>query len=66
MNQKAKTDSRKQRRARTAGYAIASLGFLMILGNALNYLLEWGHQMVPLMIIGLVLVVTGMNLSRKV
>ena len=43
---------------------MAGIGFLMILANAINYLLDWGRQMTPLMIIGLVLVVTGMNLSR--
>jgi len=44
---------------------MASIGILMILANALNYVLDWDRQMTPLMIIGLVLVVTGMNLSRR-
>ena len=44
---------------------MAGVGFLMILINALDYLLGWDQELMPLMIIGLVLVITGMNLSRK-
>jgi len=44
---------------------MAGIGLLMILANALNYMLGWGGQFLPLMIIGLVLVVTGMNLAIK-
>jgi len=44
---------------------MAGIGLLMILANALNYVLSWDSQMTPLMIIGLTLVVTGMNLSKK-
>jgi len=59
------TDKTKQNSKKIAGYVMASIGLLMILANALNYVLGWGGELVPLMIIGLVLVVTGMNLSRK-
>ena len=48
-----------------AAYLMAGIGLLMILANALNYVLGWDGNLMPLMIIGLVLVVTGMNLSRK-
>ena len=50
---------------KTAGYVMAALGLLMILANALNYVLSWDGESTPLMIIGLVMVVTGMNLARK-
>ncbi len=59
------TDSPRQDSKKTAGYVMAGVGFLMILVNALDYLLGWEGEFMPLMIIGLVLVVTGMNLSRK-
>jgi hypothetical protein len=54
-----------QQGRKTSGYLMAGVGFLMILANAVNYLLDWGRQMTPLMIIGLVLVVTGMNLAKR-
>ncbi len=44
---------------------MAGVGFLMILVNALDYLLGWDGEFVPLMIIGLVFVVSGMNLARN-
>ena len=44
---------------------MAGIGLLMILVNALNYVLDWDGEFMPLMIIGLVLVVTGMNLAKK-
>ena len=50
---------------KAAGYMMAVVGLLMILVNALDYLLDWNGEYVALLIIGLVLVVTGMNLSRK-
>jgi len=58
-------DSPKQSSGKTTGYLMAGIGLLMVLANALNYVLGWDGEFVPLMIIGLVLVVTGMNLSRK-
>jgi len=59
------TNSPKQNGKKTAGYVMAGVGFLMILVNALDYLLGWDGEFMPLMIIGLVLVVSGMNLSRR-
>ena len=59
------TNSLKQNGKKTAGYVMVGVGFLMILVNALDYLLGWDGQFLPLMIIGLGLAVTGMNLSRK-
>jgi len=50
---------------KTAGYVIAGIGFLMILANALEYLLGWDTEFTPLMTIGLVLVVSGMSLSAR-
>jgi len=55
----------KQNSRKSAGYVMAGIGLLMILTNALNYVFGWDGEFVPLMIIGLALVVTGMNLSRK-
>ena len=40
-------------------------GFLMIVANALDYLLGWGRDLFPLLIIGLSLVVVGVNLSSE-
>ena len=57
------TDSTNLHRKKTAGRLMAAVGFLMVLANALDYLLGWDVNLVPLMIIGLVLVVTGINLS---
>jgi len=59
------TNNTKQNSKKNAGYVMAGIGLLMILANALNYMLGWGGQFLPLMIIGLVLVVTGMNLAIK-
>jgi hypothetical protein len=50
---------------KTSGYVMAGIGLLMLLANAFNYVLGWDGEFVPLMIIGLVLVVTGMNLVKK-
>ena len=59
------TNNPKQNRKKNAGYVMAGIGLLMILANALNYVLGWDGEFMPLMIIGLVLVVTGMNLVKK-
>jgi hypothetical protein len=59
------TDSPKKNSKRTRGYVMAGVGFLMILVNTLDYLLGWDGEFVPLMIIGLVFVVSGMNLARN-
>ena len=52
-------------RKRFAGQLIAAVGFLMILANALDYLLGWDGKFIPLLIIGLVLVVSGLSLSTR-
>ena len=59
------SDSANQSRKKTAGYLIAGTGFLMILANALDYLFDWGATLMPLFIIGIALVVTGMGLSAR-
>jgi len=43
------------------GYVMAGAGFLMILVNALSYLLGWHTNFTPVGIIGIVFVVIGMN-----
>ena len=55
-----------QSRGKIAGYLMAGAGFLMIVANALDYLLGWGANLMPLFIIGLGLVVAGMGLSARV
>ena len=55
----------KQNSKKNAGHIMAGIGLLMILANALNYVLDWDGEFMPLMIIGLVLVVTGMNFVKK-
>ncbi|MBR9700055.1 hypothetical protein GOV09_06365 [Candidatus Woesearchaeota archaeon] len=45
------------------GYVMAGAGFFMIIVNALDYLLGWDIEFTPLLIIGLVLVVVGMNMD---
>ncbi len=59
------TNITKQNSKKSTGYVMAGIGLLMILANALNYVLGWDGEFTPLMIIGLVLVITGMNLSKK-
>ncbi|MBT4174110.1 hypothetical protein HOC80_04900 [archaeon] len=46
------------------GYIMAGVGFLMILVNALSYLLNWEGEFVPIFIIGLVFVAVGMSWVR--
>ena len=52
-------------RKMTAGKIISAVGFLMILANALDYLLGWDKNLVPLLIIGLVLIAVGLSLSTN-
>jgi hypothetical protein len=52
-------------RKRLAGQLIVILGFVMILANALDYLLGWDGDLMPLLVIGLVLVVSGLGLSTR-
>jgi len=59
------TNVPKPNSRKTAGNIVAALGFLMILANALDYLLGWGFNLVPLLIIGLVLVAVGLRLSTQ-
>jgi hypothetical protein len=44
---------------------MAMVGFLMIGANALDYFLGWEPDFTPLWMIGLVLVVIGMHVSRE-
>jgi hypothetical protein len=48
-----------------AGNIVSVVGFLMILANALDYVLGWDANLVPLLIIGLVLVAVGLGLSTN-
>lgn len=50
---------------KTAGQVIAGLGLVMILANALGYLLAWPADLMPLLIIGLMLVAVGVNLASS-
>ena len=59
------TNSTNLGRKRLAGRLMAAVGFLMILANALDYLFDWDGNFIPLLIIGLVLVVTGLSLSTR-
>jgi len=43
---------------------MAGVGFVMILINALSYILKWKTNSTPLLIIGLVCVVVGMNMVK--
>ena len=43
------------------GHVMVGAGFLMILVNALDYILNWNYEFTPLFIIGLVFVAVGMN-----
>jgi hypothetical protein len=49
---------------KTAGIIMSAIGFLMIVTNALDYLLGWEADFTPLWLIGLVMVVIGMHMSR--
>lgn len=53
------------KRRKKTGNAIMLAGFIMILANALDYLLAWEANLFPLMIIGLSLVAIGANLSVR-
>jgi hypothetical protein len=59
------TNSTNLGRKKLAGRLMTTVGFLMILANALDYLLGWDGKLIPLLIIGLVLVVTGLSLSTR-
>jgi hypothetical protein len=48
-----------------SGYIMAGVGFVMILVNALSYLLGWELKSPAFTILGLVLVVTGVRTAGK-
>jgi membrane protein implicated in regulation of membrane protease activity len=48
-----------------SGYIMAGVGFVMILVNALSYLLGWELKSPAFTILGLVLVVTGARTAGK-
>ncbi len=50
---------------KTAGTIMSAVGFLMILANALDYILGWQAEFTPLWMMGLVVVVIGMHISRE-
>jgi hypothetical protein len=60
MNKVSSRNSKK-----IAGNIVSVVGFLMILANALDYVLGWDANLVPLLIIGLVLVAVGLGLSTN-
>jgi hypothetical protein len=49
-----------------SGYIMAAGGFVMILMNALSYLLGWDLKSPAFTILGLVLIVTGTKTARKI
>ena len=55
----------KESKNKIKGYFMAVIGFAMVVFNALNYLLDWDQESTPLMIIGIALTVTGMNMVRS-
>ena len=46
-------------------YAMAIIGFALILFNALNYIFHLGMGNIALFVIGIVFVVIGMGYARK-
>jgi membrane protein implicated in regulation of membrane protease activity len=49
-----------------SGYIMAAVGFIMILMNALSYLLGWDLKSPAFTILGLVLIVIGAKTARKI
>jgi len=47
------------------GYIMAIVGFVMILINALSYILGWNLKSPAFTILGLVLIVVGAKTARK-
>jgi hypothetical protein len=56
----AKVDKNKIR-----GIVMAGVGFLMLLVNALAYILDWDIKNVVFTVLGLVFVIIGLKLFRK-
>ena len=48
-----------------SGYIMAAVGFIMILMNALSYLLGWDLKSPAFTILGLVLIVIGAKTAEK-
>jgi membrane protein implicated in regulation of membrane protease activity len=48
-----------------SGYIMAFVGFVMILMNALSYLLGWDLKSPAFTIVGLVLIVIGARTAKK-
>ena len=48
-----------------SGYIMAGVGFVMILINALSYLLGWDLKSPAFTILGLVLIVIGAKTAKK-
>ena len=48
----------------TRGQVMVFVGFLMIVFNALNYILAWKRDLTVLGIIGLVFVAVGLRMAR--
>jgi membrane protein implicated in regulation of membrane protease activity len=49
-----------------SGYIMATVGFVMILMNALSYLFGWDLKSPAFTILGLVLIVIGTKTARKI
>jgi membrane protein implicated in regulation of membrane protease activity len=48
-----------------SGYIMAIVGFVMILINALSYLISWSWKSPAFTILGLVLIVVGAKTAKK-
>ncbi len=59
------SEASDSKRRKIAGFIALCLGFLMILANAVDYLLDLDENLMPLMIIGLALVAVGANLTAR-
>ncbi len=57
--------NKKPSKGKIRGYVMAGAGFVMILANALDYLLRLETEFTPSGIIGLVFVVIGMGFVRN-
>jgi len=49
---------------KSRGQVMVFVGFLMILINALSYLLNWDREFVPVGILGLIFVAVGLRMAR--
>jgi hypothetical protein len=50
---------------KTRGTIMAGVGLILIIIQALNYILHWGYETSAIGIIGIVFVVIGMNMTRE-